>query len=90
MVHPKQDRFLLSKHHLFDMHKHNNLISRVKETCNINNISLLRYLFDDKYVFHCKRKLTTFQCDGIIESIKHEFGKQYPDYHLIKLLLKPF
>ena len=40
-------RFLLSKHHLFDMHKHNNLISRVKETCNSNEISFLRYLFDD-------------------------------------------
>ena len=41
-------RFLLSKIHLFDMHKHNNLISRVKETCNSNNTSLLCYLFDDK------------------------------------------
>ena len=83
-------RFLLSKHHLFDMHNHNNLISRVKETCNSNNISFLRYLFDGKYVFHCKRTLTTFQCDGIIDSIKYEFGKPYPDYHLIKLLLKHF
>ena len=40
-------RFLLSNHQLFDMHKHNNLISRVKETCNSNDISFLRYLFDD-------------------------------------------
>ena len=68
------------------MHKHNKLISRVKETCNSNDISFLRYLFDDKYVFHCKGKLTTFQYDGIIDSSKYEFGKQYPDYHLIKLL----
>ena len=34
-------RFLLFKHHLFDMHKYNNLISRVKETCNSNDISFL-------------------------------------------------
>ena len=40
-------RLLLSKHYLFDMHKHNNLISRMKETCNSNEISFLRYLFDD-------------------------------------------
>ena len=84
------NRFLLSKINLFDMHKLNNLISRVKETSNSNNTSLLCYMFDDKYVFHCKWELTTFQYDGIIESIKYAFGKQYPDYHLIKLHLKPF
>ena len=61
------------QHHLFDMHKHNNLISRVKETCNSNDISFLRYLFDDSYVFKCKKKLTNFQCDGIIDSLKYEF-----------------
>ena len=72
------------------MHKHNNLISRMKETCNSNNTSFLCHLFDDKYVFHCKRKLTTFQCDRIIDSVKYEFGKQFPDYHLIKLLFKQF
>ena len=53
--------FLLSKHHLFDMHKHNNFISRVKETCNSNDISFLCYLFDDSYVFQCKKKRTNFQ-----------------------------
>ena len=70
-------RFLLSKHHLFDMHKHNNLICRVKETCNSNEISFLRYLFDDSYVFKCKKKLTNFRCDGIIDSLKYEFAKEY-------------
>ena len=53
-------RFLLYKHHLFDMHKHNNLTSRVKETCNSNELSFLRNLFDDSYVFKCKKKLTNF------------------------------
>ena len=48
-------RFPLSKHHLFDMHKHNNLISHVKEACNSNDISFLRYLFDDSYVFSVRR-----------------------------------
>ena len=38
----------------------------MKETCNSNDISCLRYLFDDSYVFKCKKKLTNFQCDGII------------------------
>ena len=73
-------RFLISKHHLFDMHKHNHLISRVKETCNSNDISFLRYLFDDSYVFKCKKKLTNFQCDSIIDSLKYEFAKEYPNY----------
>ena len=72
------------------MHKHNNLISRVKETCNSNEISFLRYLFDDSYVFKCKKKLTNFRCDGIIDSLKYEFAKEYPNYGLIKLLLQPF
>ena len=67
-------RFLLSKRYLFDMHKHNNLISRVKGTCNSNEISFLRYLFDDSYVFKCKKKLTNFRCDGIIDSLKYEFA----------------
>ena len=31
-----------------DMHNYNSLISRVKETCNSNNMSFLPYLFDDK------------------------------------------
>ena len=72
------------------MHKHNNLISRVKETCNSNDISFLRHLFDDRYVFKCKKQLTNFQCDDIIDSLKYEFVKGYSKYGLIKLLLKPF
>ena len=73
-------RFLLSKHHLFDKHKHTNLIYRVKETCNSNAIVFLGYLFDESYVFKCKKKLTNFWCDGIIDSLEYEFVKEYPNY----------
>ena len=74
----KHYRFLLFKHHLFD--KHNNLISRVKETCKGNDISFLRYVFDDHYVLKCNKKLTNFQCDGIIDSLKYIIVKEYPHY----------
>ena len=83
-------RFLLSKHYLFDMQKHNNLISRVEGTYSSNEISFLRYLFDDSYVFKCKKKLTNSRCDGIIDSLKYKFAKEYSNYGLIKLLLKSF
>ena len=61
-------------------HKHNNLISRVKETCItvLNEISFLRYLFDDSYVFKCKKKLTNFRCDGIIASRYMNLQKNIP------------
>ena len=62
----------------------------MKETCNSNDISLLCYLFDDSYVFKCKKKLINFQRDGIIDSLNYGFVKEYPNYGLTKLLLKPF
>ena len=62
------------------MHKHTNLLYRVKETCYSNDISFLRYLFDESYVFKCKKKLTNFQCDDIIDSLEYEFVKEYPRY----------
>ena len=45
---------------------------------------------NDNDVFHCKKKLTAFQSDGIIDSLKYEFEKQYLDYGVMKELLKPF
>ena len=68
--------FLLFIHHFFDVHKHNNLISRVKETCKSN----------DSYVFRSKKKLTSFQCNAFIDYLKFEFVKEYPKYGLVQLL----
>ncbi len=83
-------RYLLYKDHNYNMERHSNLLSRVKESCQSNSMSFLKYVFDDKYAKLCKSTLTRVKTDGITDSLTYLFQKPRENHELIKLLLKPF
>ena len=56
---------------------------------NYENISLQRYIFDDKYEKQCKIKLKTIQRSGVVDSISNILRNYNCDSkRLVNLLLK--
>ena len=50
----------------------NNSVFKSTQTCKHNfEISLQRYIFDDKYEKQCKMKLKTIKRSGVVDSISN-------------------
>ena len=84
--------FLLRRHSFGDMIGHNDLISRCKNICQNNGISMWKFVFDDKYTNICKNQLKYFsKCDGVVDSI-HYLLQNYNGVNrqMVQMLLLPF
>ncbi len=83
-------RYLLYKDHNYNMERHSNILSRVKESCRSNSVSFVKYIFDDKYAKICKSTLTHVKTDGLTDSLNYLLQNPRENRELIKMLLKPF
>ena len=80
---------ILKQHMIGKIDKHRDLISRLKPVCAKYDISLVRYIFDDRYSNSCKRTIKAFKTDdGLVDSIRHQLYSC--DRTVINLLLSPF
>lgn len=83
-------RYFLVKQHTHDMHKHNNLVSRVIDTCHNESVSFLKYMCDNNYANQCKRRIGTTPVNGITDSLRFLLTQPFIDYDMVKLLISPF
>ena len=69
-----------------------NLVTRYKQTCSKNGISLYRYVLDDDYRLQYKRQLKTYSdLDGVADSLQFLFRNCTPENKwTAQMLLSPF
>ena len=78
---------MMRRHHTGN--KDVSLLSRCETICISENISLQRYIFDDKYRKQCKIKLKTIQRSGVVDSISNLLRNYNCDSkRLVNLLLR--
>ena len=84
---------LLKKHSIGEMVGHNDLITRSNNICQHYNISMWKFVFDDKYSNLCKRKVKCLNNinDGLSDSIQYLLNN-YNDGNrkMLQMLLSPF
>ena len=83
-------KYLMKQHTSGRLHGHTDLVSRVKTVCDTKGISLVKYMFIDKYASQCKSSLVPpFSInDGFIDSIRQCLF--YHNTDMLNLLLKSF
>ena len=70
-------------------YSHKSIVARVLNTCNENDISLVKYLCDDSYLKSKKFAMKRFPADGVADSVALLFS-QSSSQTMINCLLQPF
>ena len=82
-------KYILSQHMLGVKYSHKSIVARVLNTCNENDISLIKYLCDDSYLKSKKFAMKRFPADGVADSVAFLFS-QSSSQTMINCLLQPF
>ena len=87
-------KYILSQHMLGVKYSHKSIVARVLNTCNENDISLVKYVCDDSYLKSKKFAMKRFHADGVADSVAFLFsqspGSQSSSQTMINCLLQPF
>ena len=70
---------------------HNDLVSRIRETCDKHNVSFLKYVFNKNYASHVRQNILRISQDGLSDSVRQLIISHDPyDRVLLRMLLKAF
>ena len=71
---------------------HTHIVTRIRHTCQKYDISLVKFLCNDKYGLAVKQKIKKFPVnDGVVDSVKQlvSFRSVY-NTQILNLILSPF
>ena len=68
----------------------NSIAGRTMIQCKKDDVSMIKYLFDDKYSSQVKRQCKPAENDGLVDSVKQILVNGFYNPYMLNLLLCPF
>ena len=82
---------LMNMHACGKLNGNDDLVSRIRETCDKHDISFLKYVFNKNYASHVRQNILRISQDGLSDSVRQLIISHEPyDRVLLRMLLKAF
>ena len=82
---------LMNMHACGKLNGNNDLVSRIRETCDKHDVSFLKYVFNKNYASHVRQNILRISPDGLSDSVRQLIISHEPyDRVLLRMLLKAF
>ena len=82
---------LMNMHACGKLKGNNDLVSRIRETCDKHDVSFLKYVFNKNYASHVRQNILRISPDGLSDSVRQLIISHEPyDRVLLRMLLKAF
>ena len=85
--------YLMNMHACGKVNGHNDLVSRIRETCDKHTFSFLKYVFNNNYASYVRQNnvILRISPDGLSDSVSQLIISHVPyDRVLLRMLLKAF
>ena len=83
--------YLMNMHACGKVNGHNDLVSRIRETCDKHNVSFVKYVFNKNYASHVRQNILRISPDGLSDSVRQLIISHEPyDRVLLRMLLIAF
>ena len=60
----------MNMHACGKLNGHNDIVSRIRKTCDKHNVSCLKYLFNENYASHVRQNILRMSHDGLSDSVR--------------------
>ena len=82
---------LMNMHACGKLNGNNDLVSRIRETCDKHDVSFFKYVFNKNYASHVRQNILRISQDGLSDSVRQLIISHEPyDRVLLRMLLKAF